>query len=38
MAKRKADLTDFFSPGKAPVPTLDGPKSLFESTPSAGKR
>jgi ribosomal protein L40E len=31
MAKRKADLTDFFSPGKAPTPTLDGPKSLFES-------
>ena len=31
MAKRKVDLRDFFSPGKAPVPTLDGPKSLFES-------
>ena len=31
MCKRKADLRDFFSPGKAPVPTLDGPKSLFES-------
>ena len=31
MAKRKADLTDFFAPGKAPVPTLDGPKRLFES-------
>lgn len=31
MAKRKADLRDFFAPGKAPVPVLDGPKSLFAS-------
>jgi hypothetical protein len=31
MAKRKADLTAFFRPGKAPVPTLDGPQSLFAS-------
>ena len=31
MAKRKADLRDFFAPGKAPVPTLEGPKSLFAS-------
>ena len=31
MAKRKADLRDFFAPGKAPVPILDGTKSLFES-------
>jgi hypothetical protein len=31
MAKRKVDLTDFFAPGEAPVPVLDGPKSLFES-------
>ena len=34
MAKRKAEpgqITDFFAPGKAPVPTLDGSKHLFES-------
>tara|TARA_Y100000389_G_scaffold3810_5_gene3680 strand:+ start:706 stop:1857 length:1152 start_codon:yes stop_codon:yes gene_type:complete len=30
MAKRKA-LTEYFRPGKAPTPALDGPKSLFAS-------
>ena len=31
MAKRQAELTAFFRPGKAPTPNLDEPKSLFES-------
>lgn len=30
MAKRKA-ITEYFPPGKAPTPALDGPKSFFAS-------
>ena len=37
MVKRKA-LTDFFSPGKAPTPALDGPKSLFASNAERRKK